>query len=63
MKQRTCPTCGKPTIVHHVEPIHKVKWRGKNIVVPNAEWHRCTSCGEQVYSIKEIKRWSQIANE
>jgi YgiT-type zinc finger domain-containing protein len=56
----TCPTCGEKTLEEIIIKDYETKTAGVSIVVPLAQFERCSNCEEELFSIKEIKKWEKV---
>jgi YgiT-type zinc finger domain-containing protein len=55
MKAKTCPICGQATLVEKQGDFHMdvpPNIPGGSLIIANAEWQHCDSCGEDILSKK-----------
>ena len=55
-----CPECAKGTIQKVIVENYNAKLKGVIFPVKNAEIRKCDSCGVEIYSAKELRRWERI---
>lgn len=60
---RKCPQCGESTLESVVVPDLQTRFEGVLIKVPDAKISRCSNCGKESYSARELKRWREIKND
>lgn len=60
MPNITCPTCGDAKMETKEIRQFETEFEGITIHVPNARVSECPSCGEKLYSAKELNRWKEI---
>lgn len=55
-----CPSCGSPKIRHKRGNIVRRRRNGEEVTIPKATYWECRACGEQIYTMADMRRNRRI---
>src|SRR6267142_1441274 len=60
--RKQCPKCVGGEMELVTQPTYVTQIKGARVEVPNAQFWRCSLCGEKSVSASELRRWESIAH-